>query len=89
MIKLIGIESLQDYRLLLRFSDGSAGVYDFARFVEADTPMTKPLRDPAFFARHFVELGALVWPNGFDLSAASLHRTLAERGELRPATAAA
>ena len=51
--------------------------------------MTKPLRDPAFFARHFIELGALVWPNGFDLSAASLHRTLAERGELRPATAAA
>jgi hypothetical protein len=89
MIKLIAIEQLQDYRLLLRFSDGSSGAYDFAHFVEADTPMTTPLRDHAFFARHFIELGALAWPNGFDLSAASLHRTLAERGELHPATAAA
>lgn len=89
MIKLIGIEPLQDYRLLLRFSDGSSGVYDFAHFVEAGTAMTAPLHDREFFARHFIELGALAWPNGFDLSAASLHRTLAERGELHPATAAA
>ena len=27
----------------------------------------RPLKEPTFFARVFVELGALTWPNGFDL----------------------
>lgn len=83
MIKLKAVESKGDYRLLLRFSDGTAGVYDFAPFVAAATEMTAPLADPAFFARHFIELGALAWPNGFDLSAESLRRRLEEVGGLR------
>ena len=82
MIKLKAVESKGDYRLLLRFSDGTAGVYDFAPFVEAATEMTVPLADPAFFARYFIELGALAWPNGFDLSAESLRRRLEEVGGL-------
>jgi hypothetical protein len=89
MIKLVSVEPKQDYRLLLRFSDGAWGVYDFAHFVEANTPMTAPLRDPAYFSRYFIEIGALSWPNGFDLSAGSLYRSLAEREELHFATAAA
>lgn len=83
MIKLKAVEPKGDYRLLLRFSDGTAGVYDFAPFVDAATEMTAPLRDPAFFAQYFIELGALAWPNGFDLSAESLHRRLEEVGALR------
>jgi hypothetical protein len=83
MIKLKAVESKGAYRLLLHFSDGTAGVYDFAPFVEAATEMTAPLADPAFFARYFIELGALAWPNGFDLSAESLRRRLEEIGGLR------
>ena len=64
--------------MLLRFSDRTAGVYDFAPFVEAATEMTAPLADPAFFARYFIELAALAWLNGFDLSAESLRRRLEE-----------
>ena len=58
-------------------------LFDFAAFVDAGTEMTLPLREPEFFARCFIELGALAWPNGFDLSAGSLHRRLEETGELR------
>ena len=83
MIKLKAVESKGGYRLLLRFTDGTAGVYDFAPFIEAATEMTAPLADPAFFVRHFIELGALAWPNGFDLSAESLRRRLDEQGGLR------
>ena len=89
MIKLKAVESKGGYRLLLRFSDGTAGVYDFASFVKAATEMTAPLADPAFFARYFIELGALAWPNGLDLSAESLRRRLEEIGGLRRAAAAA
>ena len=89
MIKLKSVESKGDYRLLLRFSDGTAGVYDFAPFVDAATEMTAPLADPSFFARHFIELGALAWPNGFDLSAGSLHQRLQDEGKLQRSIKAA
>lgn len=89
MIKLIAIEPHGGTTLLLRFSDGTQGLYDFASFIDADTEMTAPLRDPGFFSRHFIEAGALAWPNGFDLSAHSLHRRLQESGDLRRDAAAA
>lgn len=76
MVKLTAIESKGDARLLLRFSDGAWGIHDFLRYLEAGTEMTLPLRDPQFFARHFIEAGALAWPNGFDLSAESLYQRL-------------
>ncbi len=83
MIKLIAIEPQEGYRLQLRFSDGTSGVYDFTPYTEVATEMTAPLRDPSFFARYFIEFGALAWPNGFDLSAGSLHRRLQDAGALR------
>ncbi|MBN8726237.1 MAG: DUF2442 domain-containing protein [Xanthomonadales bacterium] len=83
MIKFVAIEPRGGAKLLLRFSDGTWGIHDFSRYLEAGTEMTLPLRDPQFFASHFIEAGALAWPNGFDLSAESLHRKLRERNELR------
>lgn len=89
MIKLIAIERRGGSRLLLRFSDSTSGVYDFAPFIQANTEMTSPLADPVFFSRCFIEAGALAWPNGFDLSASSLHRRLQESGDLNRDAAAA
>ena len=89
MFKLIAIEPKGDARLLLRFSDRAWGTHDFARYLDANTEMTVPLRDPQFFARHFIEAGALAWPNGFDLSAESLYRRLEESGSLHRDAAAA
>ncbi|WP_426663503.1 DUF2442 domain-containing protein [Rhodanobacter aciditrophus] len=82
MIKLIEVEPKEGYQRALRFSDGAAGVFDFAPFVDANAPMTASLRDPAFFARHCIELAALAWPNGLDFSAGSLHRRLECAGKL-------
>lgn len=83
MIKLIAIAPKQGHEILLHFSDGSSGIFDFAPFVEAGTEMTEPLRDVAFFKRCFIEAGGLAWPNGFDLSAGSLHQRLRDEGKLR------
>lgn len=82
MIKLTAIEPKDSYELLLRFSDGASGVFDFSEFAEAGTEMTEPLRDPLFFDRHFIELGAIAWPNGLDFSAESLYRRLKDEGKL-------
>jgi hypothetical protein len=86
MIKLIAVESKGAHQLELRFSDGAFGVYDFAPFVEAHTAMTAPLGDATFFARYYIELGALAWPNGLDFSAGSLYQRLQEAGQLQHAT---
>ncbi|MCI1709984.1 MAG: DUF2442 domain-containing protein [Chiayiivirga sp.] len=82
MIKLIAIRPQGRNQLRLRFSDSSWGIYDFTPFIDANTEMTAPLSDPAYFSQCFIELGALAWPNGFDLSAESLYRRLDELGQL-------
>lgn len=88
MIKLTAIAPKGGTRIRLTFSDGASGIYDFALFVDAATEMTAPLRDPEYFARRFIEAGALAWPNGFDLSAESLYRRLDANGDLRQYEAA-
>ena len=82
MIDVVSVKYLGGYKLHVGFSDGSAGVHDFASTAARDGEMVRPLRDPAFFARAFIELGALAWPNGFDLDPIALHERMAAAGEL-------
>lgn len=86
MIKLIHLRPIGDATLALGFSDGSTAHWSAADLIARDTVMMRPLADPAYFARAFIESGALAWPNGLELSADSLHRRLADSGALiRPA----
>lgn len=82
MIKLVAVTVADDARLDLAFSDGSAGRWSAADLVARETVLTLPLLDPAYFARAFIEAGALAWPNGLELSAAALHRRMAQAGLL-------
>lgn len=82
MIKLTHLEPAGAAELALRFSDGSRGLWSAAALISRDTELTRPLADPAYFRRAFIEGGALAWPNGLELSAPSLHRRLAEAGAL-------
>ena len=88
MIKLVAFERKSSTILVLRFSDGAWGEVDFSPFIATYTEMTAPLADASVFSRCFIELGALAWPNGFDLSAQSLYRRLQQSGGLRKAGAA-
>ena len=87
MIDVVSVKPLGGYRLRVGFSDGCAGVHDFSATAARDGEMVRPLKDPAFFARVFVELGALTWPNGFDLDPIALHERMAAAGELTPVAA--
>jgi hypothetical protein len=82
MIKLVAIEPAAGSELALRFSDGSHGLWSAAGLIARETELTRPLADPAYFRRAFIEGGALAWPNGLELSAPALHRRLAEAGTL-------
>ncbi|MEI9932484.1 MAG: DUF2442 domain-containing protein [Rhizomicrobium sp.] len=83
LIKVSKVEPLGSYRLRIRFSDGNGGERDFADVVAAGGPMLDPLRDPNYFARVFVEFGALTWPNGYDLAPNALRAEMADAGLLR------
>ena len=69
MIWVLEAMALPDYRLQVRFSDGSAGIVDLKSFVFADQrPIVAALREPAPFAAMRVESDTVVWANGFDLA---------------------
>lgn len=82
MIKLTHLAVTGPTTLALTFSDGTTAVWSAADLIARNTVMTHPLADPAYFARAFIEAGALAWPNGFELSATSLHRRLADADAL-------
>jgi hypothetical protein len=82
MIKVTKLKCLGGYRLRATFSDGTAGDHDFSSLVAQSGPMGEPLRDPAYFARVFLEDGVATWPNGFDMDPEWLRREIEAAGAL-------
>lgn len=75
MEKVEHVQVLADWRLEVRFSDGTSGVVSLKDRLFG--PMFEPLKDPAFFAQAFVdEFGAVCWPNGADLAPDALYETI-------------
>jgi hypothetical protein len=81
-IHLIGVMVARDQILNLTFSDGATARWSAETLIARDTVLTRPLTDSAYFARAFIEAGALAWPNGLELSPMALHRRLDEAGAL-------
>ena len=82
MIKLLEISPAGESSLDLVFSDGSCGRWSARDLIARDTVLTRPLAEPDYFVRAFIEAGALAWPNGLEVSAAGLHRKLGDAGVL-------
>jgi hypothetical protein len=88
MIDVIGVRHLGGHKLEVEFSDGTIGERDFVFIAEKTGPMSEPLKDPAYFARVFIQNGALTWPNGYDWDPIALHDEMKEAGLLHRADAA-
>lgn len=74
MIKVLKARPIARFDLELQFSDHTHGIWHGEQYLSAHTgPLLDRLRDPAYFARVFVDAGALCWPNGLELSPARLH----------------
>jgi hypothetical protein len=76
------LKRLGGYRLKLWFTDGLAGEWDFQDLAHRNGPMVEPFKDPAYFSRVFLEMGALTWPNGYDWSPEALHADMMAAGAL-------
>jgi hypothetical protein len=69
MIWVTDAKPLANFRLWVRFSDGTEGDVDLKGFIESDTrPIVAALREPRLFADMRVESDTVVWQNGFDLA---------------------
>jgi hypothetical protein len=88
MIDVVRVRHLGEFKLEIEFSDGTAGIRDFALIHEKKGPMAEPLKDTTFFSRVFIEDGALTWPNGYDWDPTALHDDMKKAGLLHHADAA-
>ncbi|HTX47786.1 MAG TPA: DUF2442 domain-containing protein [Caulobacteraceae bacterium] len=82
LVKARRVRALDGFRLDLEFSDGSFGIASLEDFVQTG-PMMAPLRDPAYFAQVFLEMGVPTWPNGCDVDPTALRMRLKAEGALR------
>jgi hypothetical protein len=86
-VDVVRVEPRGGYRLLITFSNGHEGERDFSDLIAEGGVMIEPLRQPAFFARVFIDDGILTWPNGFDVDSIALHDEMKKAGVLRRSAA--
>ena len=74
--RVIDAKYIKDYKLYLRFSDGSDGEVDLEQELEGE--IFEPLNDISYFKDFTVnqELHAVVWPNGADFAPEFLYDKL-------------
>ncbi len=72
---------LPQWQLAVTFNDGLTGIVDvFALVHGPDAGVFEALRDPAFFARAFLDCGAITWPNGADLAPNAIYKEIRSSG---------
>jgi len=86
MIKIIQAEYLNDKVIQVHFSDGSWGNYDLQPLIEKQSELTKPLQQEAFFKQFYLEMGALCWRHGLELSPENIQCKLQQQGQLHHKT---
>jgi len=79
------VEPLPDYRLKVRFVDGTEGVVEMRRLISSPhAGVFEALRDPIVFARAHVFLGAVTWPGELDLSPDAMYDGIKACGVWEP-----
>ena len=82
MIKIIQADYVSQRFLRLHFSDNSYGDYDLQPLINRQTELVAPLQNEDYFKQFFLELGALCWRNGLELSPSNIHKKLTESQQL-------
>ena len=65
---------VKGFIVAMRFNDGTEKHIDISQWFKG--PVFKPLKDPKFFAKFFIEGGTLAWPNGVDIAPETLYEAV-------------
>ena len=79
--RVTAVAALPEFRLRVRFLDGTEGEVDMAPLIRSATACVfAVLADPRLFAEAFIELGAVAWPCGLDIAPDTMYRGIKSRG---------
>jgi hypothetical protein len=71
------VRAESDYRLFVRFVDGTSGIVDMSSLVTSpNAGVFAVLADRDHFAKVGVELGAVTWSTGLDLAPDAMYQAL-------------
>lgn len=69
LFDVVRVKPLGNYRLLVRFEDGTEGQVDLKSFLfDGNAGVFEHLKDPAEFRKVRVRCGAVTWPGKLDLA---------------------
>lgn len=69
--RVVEAEYRGGFSIRVTFSDSVTGTIDFSGWLHG--PVFEPLKDPAYFARFFIDGGTVACPNGADIAPETLH----------------
>ncbi len=79
--RVAAVEALPDFRLHVRFVDGTEGTVDLTVLVHSPAAgVFASLGDSALFAQVFVEHGAVTWPGEIDLAPDAMYAAIKKTG---------
>ena len=79
--RVVSVRALPEYRLTVRFADGTEGEVDISALVRRpDAGVFAELADPIAFSRAYVLDGAVSWPGGQDLAPDAMHDEIKAAG---------
>lgn len=80
--RVVTVAALPDYRLRVRFVDGTEGTVDLKGLIHSPRAgVFAALADPSLFARVYVEHGAVAWPGEIDLAPDAMHAEIRKAGQ--------
>jgi hypothetical protein len=80
--RVVSVKVEPNYRLEVRFVDGTAGHVDIREMVASrEAGVFEALRDPDVFSRAYVSLGSVTWPGELDLAPDAMYDEIKAHGE--------
>lgn len=76
------VEAVPEFRLRVRFNDGTKGEVDMAAFIRsANAGVFAALRDETLFRQVRLECGAVIWPGELDLAPDAMYEAIKQTGQ--------
>jgi CubicO group peptidase (beta-lactamase class C family) len=80
--RVMSVETIpEEYRLRVKFSDGTTGIVDMTRLVHSpEAGVFAVLQDLALFGQVGLEYGTVTWPDELDLAPDAMYDAIREHG---------